>query len=73
MGLTFYDPAPMPTNEEQREKTVRAANLLHIRNDPQLQSIVEQTRRAFGTAMAAVSIVYQDSHHCFGRVARWDI
>lgn len=60
MGLTIFEPAPMPAHEVERERAVLASGALDARNDPVLGAIVEEARRTFGTSMAAISIVHQD-------------
>ena len=60
MGITLYEPAPSLANERERERAVEASGALTIRNDPHLQAIVEDLRRTFHAAQAAVSIVHSD-------------
>lgn len=60
LGLTIFEPAPIPPHETEREQAVIASGALDARDDPILLEIVEEARRVFGTAMAAVSIVHRD-------------
>lgn len=60
MGITVYEPAPTPVDENLRELAVVASGALTVRNDAALQSLVEEARQRLGTGMAAVSIVYKD-------------
>ncbi len=60
MGLTLYQPAPVPPNENERERAVEASGAARVREDGILQDLVERARSQFGTAMAAISIVQSD-------------
>jgi GAF domain-containing protein len=60
MGITLYEPAPIPPNEPERERAVEASGALTIRGDPALKALVEELRRNFRTSMAAVTIIYRD-------------
>lgn len=60
MAITIYQPAPIPFDEEHRERVVTASGALNVRNDAVLQDLVEETRRRLATGVAAVSILSRD-------------
>ncbi|WP_093666642.1 hypothetical protein [Sphingomonas gellani] len=60
MGVDVYQPAPVYPNGAERERAVEASGALSLSDDPDLQKIVEHVRGRYGTAMAALSIVYGD-------------
>jgi GAF domain-containing protein len=62
LTITFYEPARLPHNERAREIAVEASGILSRMDDPELNALVAEARQVFGTAQAAVSVVYQDSH-----------
>lgn len=60
MGVEFFD-APLNTGQERvREQAVEASGALRLGDVPELQALVEDARRGFGTAMAAVSSIHSD-------------
>lgn len=60
MGFTIFEPALDVANEVDRELAVTESGALSLMGDPELASIVAAARQAFGTKMAAISIVHQD-------------
>ena len=60
MGVIFYAAAPTLADEAERETVIAASGLLDARDDVALTALVREARRAFGTAMAAITILYQD-------------
>lgn len=63
MSITFYEPASFPQNEQARERAVERSGILALVGDSILSTLVTEARQVFGTAQAAVSVVYQDSHY----------
>jgi len=47
-------------DERKRERAVEASGALRLRGNPDLQAIVEELRRSFAVAQAAVSILHSD-------------
>lgn len=60
MGVIFYAAAPTLADEAERETVIAASGLLDARDDVALTGLVREARRAFGTAMAGITILYQD-------------
>ena len=60
MGVAFFDARMNPDQEREREQAVRASGALLLNGNPELQALVENARREFGTTMAAVSILHED-------------
>lgn len=60
MSITTFDVARLAPNEAMREVAVLESGALDALGDPVLQSLTEQARCELGTAMAAISILYQD-------------
>ena len=53
--------APLDVAQEgMRERAVEESGALQLGESLELQALVENARRSFGTAMAAVSIIYKD-------------
>lgn len=64
MGIEVFtvplDVARENARETTRERAVEASGALELGDSPDLQALVEDARRSFGTAMAAVSVIYRD-------------
>lgn len=60
MGITSYQIAPPPANENEREQAVIRSGALHATGRAELQEIVDRAAAAFDAPIAAVSIVFRD-------------
>lgn len=60
MGIELFTAPLDVARETTRERAVEALGVLQLGDSPELQALVEDARRSFGTAMAAVSIIYRD-------------
>jgi GAF domain-containing protein len=56
----YFEPAPIPDDESRRQHAIRLSGALDIRDDPVLDDLAQRARGLFGTAMAAVTIIYND-------------
>lgn len=60
MGIELFTVSLDVAQEATRERAVELSGALELGDSPELQALVEDARRSFGTAMAAVSIIYRD-------------
>lgn len=68
MGIELFA-APLDlAREEARERAVEASGALQLGDSPELQALVEDARRSFGTAMATVSVIYRDWQYVLAAV-----
>ena len=61
MSMSIYTMPDMPENEAERGRAVVRSGALTAINSAALCGIVAEARRQLGTAMALVTIIYQDS------------
>jgi GAF domain-containing protein len=60
LGISIYEPAPLPSNEAERIRAVETTGVLGFLADPVLDNIAWHARRAAGTRMAAITVVHRD-------------
>lgn len=53
MGIELFTAPPDVAQETMRERAVEASGMLQLGASPELQALVEEAARSFGTAMAA--------------------
>ena len=68
MGIELFTAPLDVAREATRERAVEASGALELGDSPELQALVEDARRSFGTAMAAVSIIYRDWQYVLAAV-----
>jgi len=60
VSLSFYSPAPRPTNERERQRAVDASGVMRAPPDPALHQIVAKAAKLLDAPMAALSIIDRD-------------
>lgn len=60
MGISIYEPAPIPGNERQREQAVEQSGIMSLSGDATLQALIKEARHALRAPMAAITVVYRD-------------
>ena len=68
MSISVFNTAPVAPNERLREEAVRRSGAIHVRNDKELQKIVEEVSGGFGARMSAVSIISEDWQYLIATV-----
>ena len=68
MGIELFTVSLDVARETTRERAVEASGALQLGDSPELQALVEDARRSFGTAMAAVSVIYRDWQYVLAAV-----
>lgn len=63
MSISFYQPPPPRSDEEARSRSVDALGVVGRRPDPVLDDLVHRLRQRFGTRMALLSVLRDDSQH----------
>lgn len=58
--ITQYQPPPPLADEGARERAVEGCGVLQMRDDPVLQAVVDDVRRTFAVAAAALSVLHSD-------------
>ncbi|HMI18095.1 MAG TPA: GAF domain-containing protein [Sphingomonas sp.] len=60
MSLSFFSPAPRPTDERERQRAVDASGVLRAPPDPALHQLVAKAAQLLDAPMAALSIIDRD-------------
>lgn len=60
MSVTFYAPAPIPSDEHARNLAVRASGLLDRTNDPALTALAHVARKSVRADWAGVALIVDD-------------
>lgn len=60
MSLSFYAPAPRPSNESARQRSVNASGILQAPPDPALHRLVTRAAKLFEAPKAALTIIDRD-------------
>ena len=68
LGIELFTASLDVARETTRERAIEASGALQLGDSPELQLLVEDARRSFGTAMAAVSIIYRDWQYVLAAV-----
>ncbi len=60
MSVTFYSPAPIPSNEHARNLAVRSSGLLERAEEPALTALAKAAKKAVGGDWAGVAVIVDD-------------
>lgn len=76
MSVTFYNPAPLPSNEHARNRAVYDSGLLNIINNPALNAIAASAKNLFQADWAGITLIFDDVQEVIassgGRLGRYD-
>lgn len=68
MSLSFFSPAPRPTNERERQRAVDASGILRAPPEPALHQLVLKAAALFGAPTAGLSIIDRDRQWFAARI-----